>query len=86
MQSTLTREMPKLALSDSFKYLMGLRRLEIFLLLKCRDRLHSSESAVYRRQILTSKVDPRSVRVNPFNTIDQWAHIPSGRHYVNGPV
>ena len=42
---------------------MGLRPLEIFVLLQCGDRLWSSESDVYRRQILTTKVDPRTVRV-----------------------
>ena len=43
---------------------MGLRPLEIFLLLQCGYRLQSSESDVYRRQILMTKVDPRTVRVN----------------------
>ena len=43
---------------------MGLRSLEIFLLLQCEDRLYRSESDVYRRQILTTKVYPRAVRVN----------------------
>ena len=43
---------------------MGLRPLEIFLLLQHGDRLQTSESDVYRRQILTTKVDPRAVRVN----------------------
>ena len=42
---------------------MGLRPLEIFLLLQRGDRLWSSESDVYRRQILSTKVDPRAVRV-----------------------
>ena len=42
---------------------MGLRPLEIFLLLQCGDRLWWAESDVYRRQILTTKVDPRAVRV-----------------------
>ena len=40
---------------------MGLRSLQIFLFLQ--DRLQSSESDVYRRQILTTKVDPRALRV-----------------------
>ena len=43
---------------------MGLRRLEIILLLQRGDRLYTSESDVYRRQILTAKVDPRAVRVS----------------------
>ena len=34
-----------------------------FLPLQCSDRLQSSESHVYRRQLLTTKVDPRTVRV-----------------------
>ena len=46
---------------------MGLRPLEIFLLLQCGDRLYSSESDVYRRQILTTKVYPRAVRANPLS-------------------
>ena len=32
--------------------------------LQCGDRLYTSESDVCRRQILTCKVDPRTVRVN----------------------
>ena len=31
---------------------------------QCGDRLYSSESDVYKRQILTSKVDPRSESIN----------------------
>ena len=38
----------------------------IFLLLQRGDRFYTSESDVYRRQILTYKVDPRAVRVNLF--------------------
>ena len=41
---------------------MGLMPLEIFVLLQCGDRLQSTESDVYRRQILLTKVDPRTVR------------------------
>ena len=43
-------------------YVMGLRPLHIFLVLQCGDRLQTSESDVYKRQILTSKVDLRTVR------------------------
>ena len=43
---------------------MGLWSLEIFLLSQCAYRLQSSESDVYRRQILTTKVYLRAVRVN----------------------
>ena len=49
--------MSYLALSDSF--VMGLRPLYIFLFLQCGDRL----SDAYSRQILTTKVYPRAVRV-----------------------
>ena len=44
---------------------MGLRPLEIYLLLglQCGDRLYSSESDVYRRQILTTKIDPFAVKL-----------------------
>ena len=42
---------------------MGLGPLEISLLLQHRDRLQSSESDVFRRQILTTKVNPRAVMV-----------------------
>ena len=38
------------------------------LTLQCVDRLESSESDVYRRQILTTKVDPRTVRVKRYET------------------
>ena len=40
---------------------MGLWPLKIFLLLQCGDRLYTSDSDVCRRQILTTKVDPRAV-------------------------
>ena len=43
---------------------MGQLPLEIFLLIQCGDRLQFSESDVYRRQILMTKVDPRAVGVN----------------------
>ena len=43
---------------------MGLRPLYIIVFLQRGDRLQTSESDVYRRQILTSKVGPRAVRVN----------------------
>ena len=41
---------------------MGLRQLEIFYFLKYGARLRPSESDVYRSHILTTKVDPRTVR------------------------
>ena len=42
---------------DNFSFIKPLQR---------EDRLQSSESDVCRRQILTSKVDPHTVRVNIF--------------------
>ena len=42
---------------------MGLRPLEIFLLLQCGYRLFTSESERLQPQILTFKVDPRAVIV-----------------------
>ena len=53
---------------------MDLRRLEIVLLLQCGDRLKSSESDVYRRQILTTKVDPSAVRVNRVSQLLHYYH------------
>ena len=44
---------------------MGLRPLEIFNFFQCEDRLYTSESDVYRRQILTYKDSPRAERVDP---------------------
>ena len=43
---------------------MGLRPLEqlLFKLLQCGDRLYTSESDVYRRQIMTYKDGPRAER------------------------
>ena len=46
---------------------MGLRLLEIFLLLLCGDRLETTEYDVYRSQILTTKVNPLAVRVKVNN-------------------
>ena len=43
---------------------MGLRPVEIFEFLQCGDRLWSSESDVYIRQILTTEVESRAARVN----------------------
>ena len=39
-------------------YVMCLRPLQIVIFLKCGDRLKTLESDVYRRQIMTTKVDP----------------------------
>ena len=48
-------------------YGISLRPLQIHVLslFKREDRLYTSQSDVYRRQILTYKVGPRAVRVNP---------------------
>ena len=49
------------ALSASFEYLCyGFTPIINILLFQCGDRLWTSESNVYRRQILTSKVDPHT--------------------------
>ena len=58
--------MANLAFSASFFItyvimVMGPRSLQICLLLQCGDRFQTSESDVYRRQILTSEVDPSTV-------------------------
>ena len=42
---------------------MGLRPLEIFKFFQRGDRLYTSESDVYRRQILTYKDGPHTERV-----------------------
>ena len=39
---------------------MGLRQLKIVLIFHCGDHLYTSESEVYRRQILRYKDDPRA--------------------------
>ena len=52
---------------------MSLRPLEIFLLLQCGDRLESSESDVYKRQIMSTKVDPRAVDLT---LCPQWVFLP----------
>ena len=44
---------------------MGLRPLEIFQFFQCGDRFYTSESAAYRRQILTYKDGPRAQRAKP---------------------
>ena len=53
-------------LSASFEYVCyeSIRPLEIILILQSGDRFQTSESDVYRRQIMTSEVDPRAVRVS----------------------
>ena len=58
---------------------MGLRLLEIFLILQWGDRHLSSESDVYRRQILTTKVDPRAVKVKPSRCIKASSYISENR-------
>ena len=51
--------MSQLAFSASFEYLCyGYTVIIHILLFQCGERLWTSESYVYKRQILTSKVDP----------------------------
>ena len=53
----------QMSLSGSFENLFApTARINIFFF-QCGDRLYTSESAVYRRQILTYKDDPRTERV-----------------------
>ena len=42
---------------------MGLRSLEMLLFFQCGDRFYTSESDVYRRQILTYKDGPCTERL-----------------------
>ena len=60
--------MSSLALSDSFEYLCFGSTAIIYIkyiynILTLSVRRQSSESDVYRRQILTTKVDPRTAMV-----------------------
>ena len=57
--------MSLLVLPCSFEYLyaMALWPLEVFYFFQCVDCLFTSESDVYRRQILTYKDGPRAERV-----------------------
>ena len=54
---------------------MGVLTLEIFLILQCGDRFYTAESDVYRRQILTSKVNPRAVRAKDLDNYDNYMLI-----------
>ena len=45
-------------------YVMGYGHYKFVLFFQCVDQLQTSESDVYRRQNLMSKVDPRTERVN----------------------
>ena len=55
-----------LALHGSFEYLCyGSTVILIVLLFQCVDQHQTSESEGYRRLILTSEVDPRTVTVPP---------------------
>ena len=58
----------QLFLIHLYTYVMGRRPLEIFVFFPHRDRIYTSESDVYRRQILTYKDGPRTERVNPCPT------------------
>ena len=48
--------------------MIGLQQLEMFEVFHYGDRLQTSESDVYRRQIQTSKVGPRT----------EWVNMPLG--------
>ena len=56
--------MSPLSLSASFEYVChGSTAILNTLLFQCGDRLQTSESVVYGRQILTAKRGPRAERV-----------------------
>ena len=56
--------MSQLAVSASFEYLCyGSTAIKNILILSVRNRLYTSESHVYKRQILTYKDGPRAERV-----------------------
>ena len=60
--------MAQLALSESFKYICyGSAAIRNMLIFSARDRLYTSGSDVYRRQILTYKDGPRTERVKPLS-------------------
>ena len=57
--------MPSLALPDSFEYLCYVpTTITKNVILTVRRSTLGVRSDVYRRQILTTKVDPRTIRVN----------------------
>ena len=49
---------------------MGVRPSEIFYFFQCWDRLYTSESVVYRLQILMYKDGPSDERVNKISCAD----------------
>ena len=55
---------------------MGLRSQHIFSVLQYEDRLQMSESDVYGRQILTTKVYPRTERIKT-DVIKCFSPIPN---------
>ena len=62
--------------SASFEYLCyGSTAIINILLLQHGDRLYTSDSGVFRRQILTSKVDPRAVGVKSYITENKMLPI-----------
>ena len=62
--------MSSLAFADSFEYLCYVSTA-IINMFTLTVRGSTLESDVCRRQILTPKVDPRAVRVNPFQCGDR---------------
>ena len=51
-------------------YVMGLRTLYVCQFFHRGDRLYTSESDAYRRQMLTYKDGPRTERVNEVASLD----------------
>ena len=62
-------------------YVMGLRPLEIFQFFQCGDRLYTSESDVYGRQILTIKVKPLRCSKASFCISEEWPNFLRPRGY-----
>ena len=60
-----------MSLSGSFENLFGSTARINIVFFQCGDRLYTSESDVYRRQILTYKDDPRAGRVKKETQEDQ---------------
>ena len=63
---------------------MGLRSLEIFKLLRCGDRLYTSETDVYRRQNLTYKDGPLAERVS--QVVPGMTTSPSKHCYITTQI
>ena len=64
-----------LAFSAIFFSYLGLRPILFFNSFQCGDRLQASDSEVYKRQILTSKVGPRTGAVGGLKQVCRIASL-----------